>query len=289
MLVPIVIVSAASLTVAVIVVVIPVVVVVLLVFLRRLQSRPAAGRRERAAHDPVAEVETNRVHRFRVRHRIGGERSLAVTGARATRRSGRGDAKAAVAAAVLGAGDVIPPHVPGQRNVLLRIRADPFGTELESPDFGGTEMLDDLRAGVRLAAAIENAARWQPAHMVGISGPPLRALAARFVEFQHTVWHGEAEVERYAATGNDRPGAVLHLASGLVFVEAEMEEGPEVIARLRDAAPDQPMNAARQGVGGAGGVAHFVLEKRAHVAERGEADAQDRRVLRRETHLVDAV
>jgi len=47
--------------------------------------------------------------------------------------------------------------------------------------------------------------------------------------------------------------------------------------------------AAREGVGGAGVVAHLVLEERADVAESGEADAQHRRVLRREDDLVHAI
>src|SRR5882762_11191692 len=129
-------------------------------------------------------------------------------------------------------------------------------------------MLDDLRAGVGLPAAVEDAARGQMTHAVGPLGPPLRALAAGLIELEHAVGLRPAEVERDAPAGDDGPRAVVRLAPGFVLVEAEVEELPQVVARLRNAASDDPFDAAGERVGGAEVVLRFVPEKRRDVAER---------------------
>src|SRR5258708_22071248 len=140
-------------------------------------------------------------------------------------------------------------------------------------------MLDGLRAGGGSPAAVEDAARGQMTHAVGPLGPPLRALAAGLIELEHAVGLRPAEVERDAPAGDDGPRTVVRLAPGFVLVEAEVEELPQVVARLRNAASDDPFDAAGERVGGAEVVLRFVPEKRRDVAERGEAHAQHVRIL----------
>src|SRR5205814_4752068 len=89
----------------------------------------AVGRRG-ALHHPVAEVVADRVDCLRMRHRVAGKGADPVAGARAAWRSKRSDAEAAVAAAMLRARNVVAAHVLGQRDVALRISADPLGPEL---------------------------------------------------------------------------------------------------------------------------------------------------------------
>ena len=168
------------------------------------------------------------------------------TGLRRERDGGQAGVEAAHAAAVRGAADVVAAHVVGQRDVFLRIRAHPFGAELQAPDFGGAEMLDNFRAGLRRVAAVEDAARRQAARLVGIRHPPLRPFAAGLVELEHAVGLRPAEVERDAAARDDRPHAVVHLALRFVLVEAEMQPAPQVIAGLRAAARDAVRDASRE-------------------------------------------
>src|SRR5262249_60572439 len=79
------------------------------------QRRVAARRRRRAAHDPVAEVEPDRVDRLGVRDRIGGERALAVVGAGARGRRGRGYVETPIAPPRVGGPDGVTPDGGGQR------------------------------------------------------------------------------------------------------------------------------------------------------------------------------
>src|SRR5579872_6699933 len=112
-------------------------------------------------------------------------------------------------------------------------------------------MFDDLRAGVACGAAVENTGRWQSAHRIGRWEPGLRAFACRFVEFRHAVRHGETEIHCDTLAGNDWPDAVIDLPTRLVLIEAEMQELPQIISRLRYAARNRPGDSVRQGIGGA--------------------------------------
>src|SRR5258708_19671195 len=99
-------------------------------------------------------------------------------------------------------------------------------------------MFDDLGASVGFPAPIENAARRQMADVVGPVGPPLRAFAAGLIELQHAVRLRPAEIQRYAPARDDGPCALIHLASALVLVEANMHELPHQVARLRNTPAD---------------------------------------------------
>src|SRR5207247_7623737 len=213
--------------------------------LRAAQGRVPARRRQNTLHHPPTEMVPQRVHRLRVRHGIRAEDALAVVVAGAVHhRAWRGLVEAAAAAAVRGAGDVVAADVVRQRDVVLRIGADPLGPELQRPDLGGAEVLDDLRARAGLVATIEDAARRQTARVVGERVPPLRPFAARLVELEHAVRLRPAEVQRDAPAGDDRPRAVVQLPPGLVLVEAEVQEAAQEVARLgrpaADAPPDRP-------------------------------------------------
>src|ERR1019366_4630775 len=53
--------------------------------------------------------------------------------------------------------------------------------------------------GVGRGAAIQNAGGRQAADPIGPGRPPLRAFAARLVQLEHAVRHGEAEIQRVIA------------------------------------------------------------------------------------------
>ena len=146
--------------VAVSMAVVIVVVIIVAVALAGSEPRPDAGRRQRSLHHPVAEVHAQRIDRLRVRDRIRGEESGAVGIARAIRAgdgqetdlarriAGQTRIEATTAAAVRAARNVVAAHVLRQRDVFLRVRAHPFRSELQRPDFRRAEVFDDLRAGV---------------------------------------------------------------------------------------------------------------------------------------------
>src|SRR2546427_328883 len=85
------------------------------------------------------------------------------------------------AGAVRAAREVVPAHVVGQRDVVRRVRAHPSRSQLLPPRLRGAEVLDDLRAGVALPAAIQDSPGGQPTDVIGPSLPPERPLAARLV------------------------------------------------------------------------------------------------------------
>src|SRR5262249_57678446 len=103
--------------------------------------------------------------------------------------------EAAAAAAVRAAREVIPADVVRQRDVGLRVGAHPARGQLLSPGLGGAEVLDDLRAGVALPAAIQDAPGGESADVIGPPLPPHPALTAGLVELHHQDGLGEAEVQ----------------------------------------------------------------------------------------------
>ncbi len=113
------------------------------------------------------------------------------------------------------------------------------------------ERLDDLRAGVGPLAAIQDPARMQVAHLVGERVPPLRAFAAHLIQLEHAVGLSPARVVRHAPAGDQRPGAVVNDAAGLVLVHAEEDVVAREVARLRDAADDRVLDDAGERIRGA--------------------------------------
>src|SRR5258708_3895218 len=109
--------------------------------------------------------------------------------------------------------------------------------------WGGSGVLDDLGAGVALAAAIQDAPGGQRADLVRPPLPPERPFAAGLVELHHQIGLGEPEVQGDAASRDDRPGAVVDLAIGLILREAEVDQLADERARLRAAAGDHPLDA----------------------------------------------
>ena len=85
-------------------------------------------------------------------------------------------------------------------------------------------MFDDLRAGVAGFAAIEDTLRRQTADVIGILVPPKGTFTASLVKLHHEVRLREAEVQADSARRNDRPGAVVHLAIGLILGETVVDE-----------------------------------------------------------------
>ena len=116
-------------------------------------------------------------------------------------------------------------------------------------------------------------------HAIGPVGPPLRTFAPGLVEFEHAVGLRPAEVERDSSSRDDGPHPVVHLASRLVLVEAEVQPASQEVARLRHAARDAPGDAAAHRVRGTEVVLRRVFEERPDIAPRGEAGAEDVGVL----------
>ena len=234
-----------------------------------------------------------RIDRLGVRHRIGGQRAdagvvaFAFDGLRRERDGGQAGVEPAHAATVHGAADVIAAHVVGQRYVFLRIRAHPFGAELQAPDFCSAEMLDNFRAGLRRVAAVKDAARRQAARLVGVGHPPLRPFAAGLIERERAIRLRPAEVERDPAARDDGPHAVVHLALRFVLIETEMQPAPQVIAGLRAAARDARRNASCERIRGAGIVLVRIFEERRDIAPRRETDAKDVRIFRGVNNLIE--
>ena len=113
-----------------------------------LNPRINAVRRRDALHDPVAEMEPYRVDGLRLRQWIVRERARAIVVAGAIGYVARIDVEAAVAAAVRGAREIVPADVIRQRDIVLRVRAEPSHCQLLPPNLGGTGVFDDLRAAV---------------------------------------------------------------------------------------------------------------------------------------------
>src|SRR5436189_277736 len=107
---------------------------------------------------------------------------------------------------------------------------------------GSAKVFDDLRAGVAGFAAIEDTLRRQTADVIGIHVPPKGTFTAGLVKLHHEVRLREAEVQADSARRNDRPGAVVHLAIGLILGETVVDELSYEGARLRASPSDNPSN-----------------------------------------------
>ena len=126
------------------------------------QRRVAARRRRRALRHPFDQRARQRAGLLGFRVRIGRQRALAV-------RAGRGvDRETAAPAAVRGARIVVAPDVGWQRQVALRVGADQIRRHAQSPEFRRSERFDDLRAGLRRGAPIEEARGLQSTRLVGV-------------------------------------------------------------------------------------------------------------------------
>src|SRR3954454_22657259 len=106
------------------------------------------------------------------------------------------------------------------------------------------------------------------ASAIGETVPPLRAFAAHLVELEHAVGLAPSRVVRDAPPGDERPGALMDDAPGLVLVHAEEDEMPGEVAGLRRAADDRPVDPAGNRIGRAEVIRRRIAEEGAEVAER---------------------
>src|SRR5207247_8734311 len=84
-----------------------------------------------------------------------------------------------------------------------------------------------------------------------------------------------------ARPGDQRPCAVEHDAAGLVLVQAEEDQVPGEVSRLRGAANDRRVDLAGERIRRAEVVLCFAPEERRDVAEGSGADAEHVRILDR--------
>ena len=87
-----------------------------------------------------------------------------------------------------------------------------------------SEGIDEGTAEQLLLRLRERHLRRQTADVIGILVPPKGTFTASFVKLHHEVRLREAEVQADSARRNDRPGAVVHLAIGLILGETVMDE-----------------------------------------------------------------
>src|SRR5207248_371714 len=201
-------------------------------------------------------------------------------------RSGGFDVEAASAAAVRRARNIVAAHDVWHRDVFIGRCADEARTQIEIPDLGRAEVLHDLRAGLAGGAAIQNPAGRQTTDRVGPRCPPQRAFTARFIHLQRAVRQSKASVQRDAAAGDDRPGAVVDLPAVLVFGEAELNERAQKVARLRNTSGDRPGYLTSERVRRSAIVLLRILEKGPDVAKRRKTDPENVRIFRGEHHLI---
>ena len=237
-------------------------------------------------HHPLAQRDAQAVDELGRRHRIGPEVSDAIVVARASGSDVRDRLiEAPTAATMCRARQVIAPHVVRQRNVILRIGSDPGCRHLQREHLRAAERLNDLRAGVGLAASIQNAARRKVANAVRKRVPPLRPFAAHLVKLEHAVGLAPARVVGDPASSDQRPGAFVDDPVCFVLVHSEEDEVPGEVSRLRGAADDRPFdldlagNLRKEWVRRSVGIRGLVAEERLDVAERRRTGAKHVRVL----------
>ena len=149
--------------------------------------------------------------------------------------AGRRRIEAARAASVRRAREIISADIFGQRNVFRGGRAHQIGRHAQIPEFRRTESLENLRASVRGAAAIEQTRALAPANRILPIAPPEDRVAAGLVGIGRAIGQREAQIERQLPAGDMRHRAVPHDFSGFILVETEIDERPNVISRLRGA------------------------------------------------------
>ena len=184
------------------------------------------------------------------------------------------DVEAALAAAVADARRVVAAHVRGQRDVAIRARAHQIRRQPQRVELGRAERLDDLRARFRGLAPRQQTASLAAPRLVGVVGPPQHALAAGLEHLGRAAGRAEADVHRQLPRGDVGVHAVEHAASGLVLVEAQVQEAAQVVARLRVALRDRVANRRAERAGG-----RALPKERDQVARGREADAVHRRIL----------
>src|SRR5262245_33813123 len=231
-------------------------------------------------------MEAERIDRLGMRNRIGRKHPNAEIRAGTHRYIRRVDGEAALAAPVLSTRDIVSAHIARERDILIGGCSDERRTERQSPHLRRAKVLDDLRARVAGAAAVENAFRRQSTDRIRPVAPPLRSFCSRFIKFPRAVWHREPCIQRHTLTGNDRPRAIVDFAVAFVLREAKVNHGAKVVARLRTATADDPAHLTSHRVRRAFDILYLIFEERSNMPEGCETDAEHIRVLRREYDLI---
>ena len=214
------------------------------------ERRPLAGRRLRAVHDPVAQRDAHAVDQRGRRHRVRAAAcrvpQLLPGTADRRRLSGGFSVDRAVAAAVRRARQVVAPHVVRQRDVasadvptqeVVIFSANTSAPPKVSTIFGQVSAGACSGRGCR-AWAGRARCRARESTTADLRCPSGRAPARRRAAPAGVVGHAPAR--------DQRPGALVHDAAGLVLVHAEEDVVPREVARLRRAADDRPVDSCRR-------------------------------------------
>ena len=169
---------------------------------------------------------------------------------------------------------------------MSRIGADQAGRHSKAPELRRPERLDDLRAGVRHRAPIEQAARRAAARPIVVAAPPEHRLAAWLVQRRRAAWQGESKIHRCLPRRNPRERAFPHHAARQILVESQVDERLDEVARLAVADRNRVTDGAGDRIGRAGAVARRLPEKRDDVASSGQTNTEDERIPRRVDELV---
>ena len=188
---------------------------------------------------------------------------------------------------MLSARNVVPPHVAGKRDVLVRGSSHERRAERQSPHLRGAKVLDDPGARIGCRAPIENSFRRQSADGIRPVVPPLRAFGACFIQFSCAVGLRKAGIQRHPLARDDRPGAVVYLAVVLVLCEAKMDHRAKIVTGLRLTAADHPVDLTAYGIRRTRVVLCRVSKEGCNIPECSEADSKDVRVLRRKYDLIE--
>ena len=156
----------------------------------------------------------------------------------------------ALTTAVTGARGVIAPDVGRQRNVAIGARAHQVGRGPQRVELGRAEGLDNAGARLSSLAPREQSAGLATARLIGVVAPPQQALAAGLEHLGGTARCAEADVHRQLARRDVRVHAVKHAAAGFVLIEAEVQQTPQIVARLGVALRDGVTNDRAQRIAG---------------------------------------
>ena len=197
------------------------------------------------------------------------------------------NAEATLPSAVRDAGKVITPNFRWKRDIFLRGGTDQRIRLTQAPDLGRTKRLQNLRAGVRPAAAIEHARHAVPAHRIAPLSPPARRFVAQLVQKHVPARQRKPAVQVDVSTSDIRIRAVPYLASGFILVESQHDEQLQERSRLRAALGDRPVDAACERVRRSCRVLLLVPEEGIDVSRRREPHAEHERIFRDVTKLVN--